>query len=178
MPIIANSVVAVSATVQPTISFALTDNTIFFGDLTTATACFAVGSTVSGTCTQSTPATAFDATVATNAPSGYTLSVQGATLTSGANEIDALGSNTASSPASEQFGIRATSSGGAGTVSSPYAASGYAYTGTAGAASTLATSTSESVTTTYSLIYIANISAITEAGSYSTNHTYVATGNF
>jgi hypothetical protein len=74
--------------------------------------------------------------------------------------------------------LRANATGGSGTVSAPYAASGYAYTGTASTPATVATATTPSDTTTYSVRYLANISPVTEAGSYTTSHTYVATGNF
>ena len=43
---------------------------------------------------------------------------------------------------------------------------------------TVATSTTPSAITTYSVRYLANIAALTEAGSYTTSNTYVATGNF
>lgn len=179
MPIVSNGVVAIAATVLPTISFALSDNTIFFGNLRTAGACFAQGTDPGNvTCPTTSETEAFNATVATNAANGYTLSVRGATLTSGANTITALGSNTASSPSTEQFGIRATASGGSGTVSAPYAASGYAYTADASTATTVATSSTSSATTTYSVRVLANIASTTEAGSYTTNHYWVATGNF
>lgn len=179
MPIISNGVVALAATVQPTISFALSDNTIYFGNLSASTACFAQGTDPGNvSCPTTSETEALNATAATNSPSGYTISVQGATLTSGGNSIDALASNTASSTGTEQFGLRITASGGSGTVSAPYAASGYAYAASGSTADEIAASTAASLTTTYSMRYLANIAATTEAGSYTTNHTYVATGNF
>lgn len=177
--IITNGVVSVSAEVLGSISFTVSDNTIYFGNLRTAGACFAQGTDPGAvTCPTTTETEAFNLTAGTNAPTGYTMTVQGATLTSGGNTIDALAANTASSPGSEQFGIRINGSGGSGTVSAPYLAAGYAYTGTASTAATIATSTIASATTTYSVRYLANIAALTEAGSYTTSHTYVATGNF
>jgi hypothetical protein len=179
IPIVANGVVAVSAEVLSTLSFTVSDNTIYFGNLRSAGACFAQGTDPGYvTCPTTTETEAFNMTASTNAPTGYTVSVQGATLTSGLNTITALASNTASSPGTEQFGLRANATGGSGTVSAPYAASGYAYTGTASTPATVATATTPSDTTTYSVRYLANISPVTEAGSYTTSHTYVATGNF
>jgi len=179
MAIVSNSVVAVSAEVLSAISFTISDNAIYFGNLRSAGACFAQGTDPGYvTCPTTTETEAFNMTAGTNASSGYTISVQGATLTSGTNTITALGSNTASSPGSEQFGLRMTATGGIGSVSVPYAASGYAYTGTATTPATVATASAPSATTTYSVRYLANISATTEAGSYTTNHTYIATGNF
>jgi hypothetical protein len=179
IPIISNGVVAISATVQPTITFALSANSIYFGNLTSASTCFAQNTNPgSVTCPTTAEAEAFNATAATNSPSGYTITVQGATLTSGANTITALASNTAASAGTEQFGMRATASGGSGTVTAPYAASGFAYTGTASTPAQVASATAASATTTYSIRYVSDISATTKAGSYTTNHTYVATGNF
>ena len=180
MAIITSSVVSVSAEVLSTLTFTISDTSIFFGNLRSSGICFAQGTDPGYvTCPTTTETGAFDMTAATNATSGYTVSVQGATLTSGANTITAIGgTNTSSAPGTEQFGLRATAAGGLGTVSSPYTASGYAYAGTTATPSTVATSTTPSSTTTYSVRYMANISSTTEAGSYTTSHTYIATGNF
>ncbi|KKP90774.1 MAG: hypothetical protein US04_C0001G0004 [Candidatus Nomurabacteria bacterium GW2011_GWD2_36_14] len=179
MSIISNSIVAVSAEVLSSLSFTVSSNAIYFGNLRTAGACFAQNTNPGYvTCPTTTETEAFNMTAGTNATAGYTISVQGDTLTSGANTITALASNTASSPGSEQFGLRATATGGGGAVQAPYAAAGYAYTGTTSTPATVATASAPSATTTYSVRYLANISAVTEAGSYSTSHTYVATGNF
>ena len=111
------------------------------------------------------------------------MSLQGATLTSGLNTIDAIGAtNAASAIGTEQFGLYATKSGGVnGTITTRYsdnATPEFAYNATAGAADTLASGSSATATETYSIHYIANISASTEPGSYQTNITYVGTGNF
>lgn len=166
--------VAISATVNQTLSFTISDNSIGFGTLTTANARYATGDTT-GTTSETE---AHTIAVATNAVSGYALTVKGATLSSGVPTITALGSNTASSPGSEQFGLRATASGGAGSVTAPYAASGFAYTGTASTAAEVAASGNSSQTTTYSLRYLANIASDTEAGSYTTTLTYTTTATF
>ena len=179
MAVIANGVVAVSASVLGSISFTVSSNAIYFGNLRTGGPCFAQNTDPGAiTCPTVAEAEAFNMTAGTNAPTGYAISVQGATLTSGSNTIDALASNTASSPGSEQFGLRMTATGGSGTVTAPYAAAGYAYTGTAAVPAQVASYTGPSATTTYSVRYLANIAALTEAGSYTTAHTYVATGNF
>ena len=178
MSIIANSIVTVSAEVLASLTFTVSSNSLYFGNLSSSTSCFAQNSNPGYvTCPTTTETEAFNMTAATNGTSGYTISVSGPTLTSGANTIAALATNTASSPGSVQFGMRATATGGSGTVSSPYAASGFAYTGTSSPA-TVATVGGPSLTTTYSVRYLANIAALTKAGSYSTNHTYVATGNY
>lgn len=179
MPIIADDVVAVNALVQPSISFAISDNTIFYGNLRTAGSCFAQGTDPGAvTCPTTAETEAFNLQAGTNATSGYIITAQGATLTSGGNTITALASNTASSPASEQFGIRATATGGSGAVQAPFAAAGYAWTPTAGTAVTVASASAPSATTTYSVRYLANIAAVTEAGTYTASHTYVATATY
>lgn len=166
--------VSVTATVDPTISFAITDDTIGFGTLSSSAARWANGAgTGSGVDTS-----AHDITVATNATSGYTVYVLGATLTSGLNTINAIGgSATASSPGTEQFGLKVSASGGSGAAVAPYASSNYAYNATT-TQDDIAASTVASTTTTFSINYIANIASTTEPGSYATTLTYTATGSF
>lgn len=178
-PIIADDVVNITATVNQTISFSLNDTTIGFGTLATGNARYATADT-SGS---GSDTVAHTVAVGTNAPNGYTINLQGATLTSGANTIDAIGATSAASSAgSEQFGIYATKSGGVnGTITTRYSDSGtpeFAYNATASTSDTLATGTTATSTETYSIHYIANIAALTEAGSYSTNITYTGAGNF
>lgn len=167
--------VVVTATVAQTLTFSISDNTIGFASLSSSAARYATGDAVgSGSETE-----AHTLAVGTNALTGYTTTVQGATLTNGAATISAVGgSNTASATGTEQFGLRATATGGSGAVTVPYAASGFAYGATASTTSQVASSSVASTTTTYSLRYLANIAASTEAGSYSTTLTYVTTANF
>ncbi|HQV64630.1 MAG TPA: hypothetical protein PKZ56_00105 [Candidatus Paceibacterota bacterium] len=174
--IVSDDTVAVSATVPQSISFALSANSISFGTLDSGAARYADTGTGSASDT-----VAHTLAVATNGTSGYTVTVQGATLTSGGNTITAVGASPAvSSVGSEQFGIYATKAGGTNaTIDPTYAtASSFGYDATAATATTFSTGTSATATETYSLHYIANIAALTEAGSYSTNLTYVATANF
>jgi hypothetical protein len=181
IPIIADDVVVVNALVQPSISFTISDNTIFFGNLRSAGVCFAQGTDPGAvTCPITSEAEAFNMTAGTNASSGYVITAQGATLTSGVSgpTITALGSNTASSPGSEQFGIRATASGGIGAAQSPFAASGYAWTPTASTAVAVALSAGPSATTTYSVREMANIAAVTESGTYAASQTFAATSTY
>lgn len=123
----------------------------------------------------------------TNAANGYSVTVNGTTLTSGANTITALASGGASSIGSRQFGINlaganttpavgaAISGGGTGTASANY-----------GTNNTFRFATGEIVASvgvpsnanTFTVSYIANIDAVTKPGTYNTNLTYVATANF
>ncbi len=160
---------------SPSITFAISDNTVGFGTLSSSAFRCATGD---GTGSAS-EVEAHNMTVNTNASSGYSLSVNGTTLTSGGNTIDAIGStNTASSVGTEQFGLRMTATGGVGSVSSPYAASGFAFD-TGSLPDEVASATSgNGVTTTYSVRYLGNISGATEPGSYTSTLTYIVTGNF
>lgn len=166
--------VSVSATVDESLTFTISDNSIGFGTLSASDDFFASGDT-NGSATE---AEAHTLVVGTNAANGYTVTVNGATLTSGANTISAIGSsNTASSVGTEQFGLRMTASGGSGAVSAPYAAAGFAFD-TAAFPDEVAAATSASANTTYSARYLANITSSTEAGAYTATLTYVATANF
>lgn len=166
--------VSVSATVSESLTFTISDNSIGFGTLSSTAARYATGDTSgSGTETE-----AHNIIVGTNAANGYTMTLSGNTLTYGGATIDAIGTtNSASSTGTEQFGLRMTSSGGSGAVSAPYAASGFAYD-TAAFPDQIASSSTASSDTTYSVRYLANISSSTDAGAYTATLTYVATANF
>ena len=174
IPIIANDQVSLTATVNPTITLTLSQTSLGFGTLTTANGRWATNGGGAATTT-----VGLSVVAATNATSGYSLFVLGPTLTSGANTITALASSTASSPGTAQFGINVSPSGGSGTATAPYSTgSQYAYTSTASTQSQIASSTTADAGTTYSISYLANISASTSAGSYAATHTYTVTGNF
>lgn len=179
--IITDDTVSVSATVAQSFTFAISTSTIFFGSLGAGAAKYASSSNPLG---DSIETVAHSLSISTNAPSGYTITIKGQTLTSlqsSSSTITAIGSTVASStPGTEQFGIRATASGGTGaTVDPTYAAAtSYGYDATATSSATFATGSGATNTTTYSLRYLANIAALTEAGTYVANVIYVATANF
>lgn len=171
--ILSDDQVAVTATVSQSLTFSISDNTIEFGTLSSSAAQYADDSAGN-----SSEVEAHNLIVGTNASNGYTMTVNGATLTSGANTITAIGSsNTSSSAGTEQFGLRMTASGGTGAVTAPYAASGFAFD-SAAFPDQVASASGSSANTTYSARYLANITSSTEAGSYSATLTYVATANF
>jgi len=162
-------------TATPSISFSISDNSIGFGALSSSAVRFATGDT-NGTGSETT---AHNLLAETNATSGYVIYVRGATLTSGGNTIDAIGgSATASSVGSEQFGFKVSASGGSGAAVAPYATANYAYAANATTQDVIAQSASASATTTFGLTYISNISATTQAGSYTTNLIFTAVGTF
>ncbi|HBM45740.1 MAG: membrane protein ORF65 [Parcubacteria group bacterium GW2011_GWF2_38_76] len=164
--------VNISATVAQSLTFTVSDATIYFGTLGSGAAKYA--STTEGGDTVAVPAHTMQA--ATNATGGYSIAVTGSTLTSGDDTITAIGATSvASSAGTEQFGVRLSSVSGGGTVATEYGtADEFAYLTTDQVASN-ATVTAADV---YSATYIANIAALTEAGSYSTTLTYTATGSF
>lgn len=179
--LIADDTVSVSATVQQAITFTISTSTIYFGNLSAGAAKFASSTNTSG---DSTETIAHTLAVSTNAPSGYAITVRGQTLTSqqnALNTIDATGGTAASSSAgTEQFGIRATASGGTGsTIDSTFSGgSTYGYDATATTSVSFASGSGATNTTTYSLRYLANIAGTTEAGTYAASLVYVATANF
>lgn len=179
--LISDDTVSVSATVQQAITFTISTSTIYFGNLSAGAAKYASSTNPSGDTAETI---AHTLAVSTNAPSGYAITVRGQTLTSqqnAANTIDAIGGTAAASSAgTEQFGIRATASGGTGsTIDATFSGgSSYGYDATATTSVSFASGSGATNTTTYSLRYLANIAGTTEAGTYAANLVYVATANF
>jgi hypothetical protein len=172
--ILSNNQVNINAVVSQALTFTLSTTTISFGTLNSAAARFA-SSTAAGSATEGE---AHNIVVGTNALNGYTVTASGTTLTYGSSTINAIGSsNTASAVGTEQFGLRASAAGGIGAVSAPYAAAGFAFA-TSTFPNALATATGASANTTFSLRYLANISANTEAGVYTGEVQYLTTANF
>lgn len=179
--IITDDTVAVTATVAQSFTFTISTSTIYFGALSIGDDKFASSTNPLG---DSNETIAHTLGVSTNAPSGYTITIRGQTLTSlqnASNTITAMGSTVASSTlGTEQFGIRATSTGGTGVTIDPtyFAASSYGYDATATTSAVFATGSGATNTTTFSLRYVANIAGLTESGTYVANVVYVATANF
>ncbi len=179
--IITDDTVAVTATVAQSFTFTISTSTIYFGALSAVSAKFASSTNPLG---DSAETIAHTLGVSTNAPSGYTITIRGQTLTSlqsASSTIAAIGATAASSTATtEQFGVRATSTGGTGvTIDPTYSAlTSYGYDATATTSAVLATGSGATNTTTFGLRYIANIASLTEAGTYVANVIYVATANF
>jgi hypothetical protein len=166
--------VSVTATVAQSLTFSISDNTIGFGTLSSSAARYATGDATGS----SSETEAHTIIVGTNATSGYAMTVSGTTLTSGGNTINAIGTtNTASSAGTEQFGLRMSATGGSGSVTAPYAASGFAFD-TAAFPDQVASASGTSADTTYSARYLANITSNTEAGAYAATLTYSVTTTF
>lgn len=179
--LITNDTITISATVLQTLSFSISTTTLYFGNLSSGGAKYASSTDPSGA---SSEVVAHSLAVATNAAQGYSITVQGQTLTSqqyATNTINAIGPTPAvSAIGTEQFGLYATKAGGVnGTIDPTYATpSSFGYDASATTSALFASGSSPTATETYSLRYIANISATTEAGSYAANLVYVGTANF
>ncbi len=179
--IITDDTVSVSATVQQSLTFTISTTTIYFGNLGSGAAKFASSTNSAGDTIETI---AHTIAVSTNAPSGYTLSIRGQTLTSqqnASNTITYIGvSPLPSAPGTEQFGTRATVSGGTGaTVDATYASTtAYGYDATATTSAAFAVGSGATNANTYSLRYIANIAGLTEAGTYTASVVYVTTANY
>ncbi len=157
---------------------------------------FAVGSTSCSLGTLSATQTqqcTYTLSAATNGQSGYAIAyLPAATLTSGGNTITALGSSTASTLNTEQFGLNLTAntaagshtatdfgaapSGGAGAATANYATANSFKFATAG--DQVASSAGPSLATTYTVSTIANIGNTTEAGAYSTTVTFTIVAGY
>lgn len=168
--------ICASAAPPQKLTVAISDNSLGFGDLSDSAARYATSDEVGS----NSEVEAHTLEVSSTAYYGYTVTVRGESLTNGASVIDAIGgTNSASVPGTEQFGLRMTATGGLGTVTSPYAASGFAYAATGSTPSQVASAvTGDDVITTYSIRYIANTSPISPAGAYATTLYYIVTGSF
>ena len=161
----------------PSLTFMISTSSVFLGQASPAYPRFASSTNQNGSDFE---VQAHTFLVLTTASNGYVVTVRGATLTAGTSTISAIGAtNTAPATGTSQFGVRMTASGGVGSVTSPYAASGFAYAATATTSSQVASaSTGDNATTTFSVRYVANIAPTTPADSYTANIVFVATANF
>lgn len=166
-------VVTVTATVNPTLTLEISSATVALNTITAST-------TGSGSHT---------AQVATNATGGFLLTYNGATLTATGGTIAAYGSQQSSVAGTAGFGINMVDNatpnvGAAVTETYPTCDALPADYGTADKFSYVA-STTTSLTAqdgpadcTYTVSYVANVSNVTPAGSYSTAITYILSGTF
>lgn len=173
-----NSVVTVSATVNPTLTFAVDDASIGFGVLTSSSAVYATADT-SGSGVDTTANTL---TVGTNATGGYAITYSGANLTSGLNTIPTANGTTTiagdanGTPGTAEWAISGALTG-SGSMASGYNHATPDWKFVPSATTTLASHTAPA-SDSIAMHYLANISATTPAGSYTTSITYIATGTF
>jgi len=126
--------------------------------------------------------------VGTNASSGYIVTVNGTTLTSGANTIPAYTAG-ASVIGTSGFGINLTANtvptvgavktnGAAPSIGTYGGSYGTANTFNYLTGDTVATSAGPTNNNTFTVSYIANIGTAQAAGSYATTFTYICTATF
>lgn len=174
--IVADDSVNVTATVDPSITFSISDVAIGFGTLTSGAVRYATGDTNGGT-TETTAAHTMSA--GTNATGGLTVTYNGALLTSAGNTIDAATSIAPPGTTTiEQFAIAVDDGGSAFTIPAGYDQATPLYSYVANTTTTLFSSSGPLTSTAVDVHYLANIAANTQAGNYSTNITYIATGTF
>jgi hypothetical protein len=123
----------------------------------------------------------------TNGSAGYTITVTGSTLTSGANTITALSSGGGSTIGTKQFGLNLAGGNTAPAVGVAVSGSG---TGAAttnfgtdnnfrfASGNTVASATGPTNANTFTIGYIANIDGMTPPGVYNTILTYTAMANY
>lgn len=186
-----SGVVATSTAQQITVS-ASVDETLTFcsgtSGVTTSSCSGATGSTVSlGTLTSSTTGSGTSQLgVGTNAGSGYSITMNGTTLTSGGNTVTALATPTASSQGSEQFGVNLRANTTPSVGSNPDGSGTGAPTTDYNTVNSFKFVTADSIASNagadlfrrFTLSYIANITTATEPGTYSSVLTYICTATF
>ena len=180
MRIIDNDRVTISARVNETITFTIADYSVGFGDLTSLNARFATGDEVGADGPTSTSAHTMN--VSTNGSSGYGITYTGSTLeTTTGEDIDiaTITGDEDGAPGSEQFAIGFTRSTDA-TIVSAYnqVTPTFNYSFVESTETPFVSEAGPSLTETITAFYLANISGVTPAGTYSTSITYVATANF
>ncbi len=172
-----------SATVDETLTFCTGTSGI-----TTTSCSGATGSAVNfGTLSASSTASGLSQMgVGTNAGSGFVITVNGATLTSGANTITALGSTTASSAGVEQFGLNLRDNTTPNVGADPDGSGTATPTADYNTVDQFKFVTGDSVASKsssdqfrrFQASYITNINTATEAGVYNAIMTYIATATF
>lgn len=170
--------ITVTGTIYETLTFTLTSATVSLTS-TGGSGVLVTGQDNTGTSTMQ---------ASTNAAHGYNITIGAgstADLTSGSNHISALSSPTAHSVNASQFGLNLVDNATPNVGSNPSSGSGSAATGYATADSfkyapgdTVASSSGASNTTTFTVSYLANVSASQAAGVYSATVDYICTPIF
>ena len=122
----------------------------------------------------------------TNASGGYSITVNGTTLSSGVNTIAALPSQTPSTVGIGQFGVNLRANATPAVGSDPTGLGSGTFTGTYGAANQYRFNSGDPVATaalptndnTYTSSYIVNIGGSQAAGVYTSTLTYICMANF
>ncbi|HSX02727.1 MAG TPA: hypothetical protein VLI05_05450 [Candidatus Saccharimonadia bacterium] len=161
---------------------------------------FCVGTSITGDCTTVSGSTVdfgdFDPLATktgtsmmqatTNAGNGYSITVNGTTLASGANTIPALTSQTASNVGTSQFGLNLRANATPAVGADPTGAGSGSYTANYGTANQYRFNTGDAVASaaaptnanTFTSSYIVNIGGAQAAGVYTATMTYICTAAF
>ncbi|MBU2260270.1 hypothetical protein KKC44_06755, partial [Patescibacteria group bacterium] len=158
------------------ITLSISDTAIGFGSLTSANARYATGD-ANGS---DSKVSAHTITVSTAADDGYILTYNGALLTSDSDTISAatITNDDDGTPGTEQFALGITTAGDCAIDAEYTAATLAEYKFVADTTATICSESSATVAEVISAYYIANIGSETEAGSYSTDITYIMTATF
>ncbi len=164
-------------TILPTVTFSISDASVQLGTLSAAGPRYATTTGGSGS-----NSVAHTMTASSNAPSGYTITYNGPTLTSASNTIApaTISNSSTGATGTAQFALSLSSSGSASIPSAYDQANGGGpnWKFVANTTETIASTSGVTSTETFSNRYIANIASGTPAGNYTTAITYVITGNF
>ncbi|MBI5357470.1 hypothetical protein HZB74_01335 [Candidatus Saccharibacteria bacterium] len=185
--------VAASTATQITLSGTMDESLVFCtGTSITGTNCGTVsGSSVNFGTFSSTSTSSGTSVMAasTNGTSGYSITVNGSTLTcscAGSPTIAALGSQTASSTGTAQFGANLRDNATPNVGADPSGSGSGTYTANYGTADQYRFVTGDSVASasgatnanTFTASYIVNVPGSQAAGSYTATMTYIATATF
>ncbi|HEV7424574.1 MAG TPA: hypothetical protein VGO21_05330 [Candidatus Paceibacterota bacterium] len=166
----------ITGTVAPTLTFTNDDSTIGFGTFSSSVATYANGGATGTT----SDVTAHTLAIGTNAPSGYSLTYNGPTLTGTPtgtiSAVGATGVGLNGTPGTSQFGISGQLTG-TGTMSAQYDHATPKFAFVAGATTALSSSAG-AASDSIGMHYLVNIPTTALAGSYTTTVTYIVTGNF
>jgi hypothetical protein len=162
--------VIVSGTMPESLVFCVGTSGSNCGNITGSTidlGTFSPSATSSGTSVMS---------ASTNAGFGYAITVNGPTMTSGANTIPALASQTAASIGTSQFGLNAAAGGvGSGTVTANYS-NGSLYRFVSG--DIVASASGPTNANLFTTSYMVNVAGSQAAGLYTATMTYICTATF
>jgi hypothetical protein len=161
---------------------------------------FCVGTSIAGNCTTiagdtldfgdfSPTATRTGTSVMqaqTNAANGYVITVNGTTLSSGANTIPALAAQTASTIGTSQFGLNVVDNAVPNVGANPSGTGTGTFSGTYGVADlfrfnsgdVVAQAAAPTDANTFTSTYIVNIGGSQAAGVYTATMTYICTASF
>ena len=181
--ILDNDQVVVSTTIDPYLTFTLTQNTVSLEKSGGGNPDY------QNTGYNINPVNANTLAANTNANTGYTISYNGATLSAneGANTINVMGKGL-SVEGTEQFGINlrantdpatgANKTGGGSATYAPDYGDIDSFTFVPDTTTTLASAGAATASNIFTVTYIVNVTETTEAGAYNTTITYICTGNF